>query len=470
MANRRQERLRRMVEQATHESVTADRLDTDIVSGPGTDLLTRVSSGTNSRTIDSYLKSGEQPHFILTTKTEVPQIHGAPKHITKPRLNSIAHVITESRWLVIAGHKTLAQQLEVPLEAIRATNFDTESELHSHVPESITNNRFVFDTGDAYYDIPLSNQYDKSDLKELCGFLRTYGGATPRALPLDPDIEGYTLGGRTRKVADESTLSTLIDQVPPEAQDEATELVQTIDSPDKLVAELRELIANHQSQEAPKTLEEKVADADSLDGLRQDLRTPAEEQAARAQGVAQQGVEAAKQTAKDADPEVVGKWAKAGAKVAGPLFSANAIGVPVAVAGIATSGLIGAYADTHNESVLNEIDPTELQQAATAMQSHGGQIDDPNGAAIGAILGASHYLGVQYTPESYAQWVTQADPAAVLDGIDQAVAAGSDQQRLEQLLVGAMLGGAQGYVTQTATPETMDASSDDSEFEFGVAK
>ena len=53
MGESRHNRIRKMVENARHESVTADRLDNDIVTPAGTDLLNKATSTQSSKTTET---------------------------------------------------------------------------------------------------------------------------------------------------------------------------------------------------------------------------------------------------------------------------------------------------------------------------------------------------------------------------------------------------------------------------------
>ena len=117
--------------------------------------------------------------------------------------------------------RVLCDYREVELEDIEATNYDTESRLSSHIPDSITNNRIYLQGDEFRLEVPVSNNHDNDDFVQLLGYLREIAGARPRAAPLERDASGFTIGGIERDQPDEQDIRAVLDELPPEAMDEA---------------------------------------------------------------------------------------------------------------------------------------------------------------------------------------------------------------------------------------------------------
>ena len=462
MSETRHDRIRRMVDDAIHESVTADRLDTDIVTPRGTDLINRTKSSLNSKTLESYIPD-EQPHFIFLSQRETPNIYGpeAPTPPSRPKLHTIAHVVTDVRWLMIAGHDGSHQRLSLPLDEIEATNYDTESRLSAHIPAGLTNNRIILKTDGSYYGIPVSNQYSEQDFIDLCGYLREVVGASPRSAPLDPDATGYTVGGQGRYEADRATLTTILDDVPEAARDEANELIRSVDDADALIRELTALVDEYEDDAGEKSLDELVASADDLDELRDELRTPVERQLEEMKATTDAGVDELKRMLRDTDPEEASQWALSAGPVAKPLMRYGKPGILASALLVLGSGIIGAYANTHEQTALDDIDPVALVRHADALAGVGEDLEEIDGELVGALLGASTYLGRTLAPEEYAHWITKADPEAILLGAERGAEYAHGQQIIGGHRSGALYGAGIGLAASYATHSRSHTAADD---------
>ncbi len=101
-----------LIDVATHSSVTEPRL-TKLKTG----LLTRDFY---TKPLIDYLREDEQPHFILDTDMTTVSLEGAyaPRVPEHNAAGTVKHLITDQRWLVVAGNKNGDQTLTVSLSAI----------------------------------------------------------------------------------------------------------------------------------------------------------------------------------------------------------------------------------------------------------------------------------------------------------------------------------------------------------------
>lgn len=454
MAESRHDRIQTLVDQARHESVTADALDTALPRG------SLPFGESTSRTILSYLYEGEQPHFVFRAKSNTPSIYGPSDRDPPERSlrNRVYHVVTDERWLMIAGHRDGNQTLELTLDDIEAANYDTEGLI-----SRISNNRIVLRTADAYYDIPVANAYDEQDFNRLLSYLWHTADIESGGVSLDPDEAGYTIDGVDRHETDGQTVATLLDEVPPGAESEADRIIANTDDADELVRRLNELIEEHADRTESETLDDKVAAAESVDALRQEVRRPAEKRLDELAARKDARVDDLREVAQTVDPEVVGQYAVGAGRTAHylsddlPYKNLLALGAMVAGAGG------GVYAETHPDSALADLDPVELANRATAAARRGENLDTVDGEALGALLGASAYLGESLAPAAYAQWITQADVDAIMLGVERGAeyAVGNrHRSRRGAMLVGGGLGLFAGYAnvddSDDALRETLD--------------
>ncbi len=429
-----------MVEDATHDSVTVERLD----SRPSSGLSSKIGRG-DGRTVDYYIREDEQPHFIFIAEKETPNVYGEDKPLVpeRSRLSDIFHIVTDERWLTLVGTADGEEKLEIELSEIEATNYDTESELSSKIPDKLTNNRIVLQTESLYYEIPISNEYEEGDLVVLLGYLRKTADARPRAAPLDPDAGGFTLGGVERNEPDRETVRAVIDELPPAAIDEANELIAAEENADRLLRKLNELIEEYEGQNTEETIDDVVAEAESVEDLREEVRSPMEQKVGEAKTTAATGAEQMKDRIGRADRGAVANYALSTARIARPFAaSANPSTTLLLLGSLFVGGGVGVFANTGDSDILDRIDPTELQRHASAIAGVGAELEEIDGEAVGMFLGATSYLGEVLAPEEYAEWVVEADHEAMMAGIEHgasfAAAHGGDRH------LGGLFGGMVG--------------------------
>ncbi|WP_185715572.1 PH domain-containing protein [Halocatena pleomorpha] len=101
-----------LIDAATHSSVTEPRL-TKLKTG-------HLTQDFYTKPLIDYLREDEQPHFILDTDMTNISLEGAyaPRVPERNATGTVRHLITEQRWLVIAGNKNGDQTLTVSLSAI----------------------------------------------------------------------------------------------------------------------------------------------------------------------------------------------------------------------------------------------------------------------------------------------------------------------------------------------------------------
>jgi hypothetical protein len=421
-----------------HESVTGDRLTETKIGFK----RYRVSDDPIYR----RLYQNEQPHFLFHADKQTPLINGpaASEGIERSRGYKIMHLISDVRWLMIAGNRSGDQTHEVLLEEIKATNYETEG----MISDRLSNNIFAFEVEGAHYTIPLSNDFTGEDLDDLSRYLRDEAGAVRGGTEVDSDAAGFTIAGNDSIEYTASDVRSRVDRLPESALDEADELVAQTNDVEELIPRLDTLI--EQYSKPSRSLNDVVIDSSSVEELRREVETPSERAQRRASEHAAQGIESVKKTLDEADPEEVGEWGLNVGKAGLPLAIAASGPTTLWVAALlATGSAAGVHASGVKNSPLAEIDPSELAQHADAMSTVGAELDHINGESVGALLGAFYYLGGQLAPEEYAKWFVKADPEAILAGADAGAAfanrsEGKDNRR-QGAVAGAGLGLLGGY-------------------------
>lgn len=436
------DRLHRLVHDAVHDSVRPDIL-TETKANLGSPRL-------SDRPLITYLRADEQPHFIFHAKKQTPDWFGkgAPNDdLSRSRGHLVLHMITDQRWVMVAGNRKGDERQTIPLERISAVDYSTEGAISHSLAERISNNTVVLDTGDAFFEIPIARDFDASDLERLCTYLSETVNATVRGVPLDPDEAGYTINGHDNYEPDRDTVARLLDDIPAELQADADECIRDAEDTQTLVTQLNELLAEHEREEE-ESLEDVVAEADSADELRESLKTPREQRLDAVRERTERGVTEAKRVAREADPEEVGRWALGTGKTVAPVVSlASGSSLPLMGLSLLAGGAVGAYQSSQGSSVLDDIDPLELAGHATAMAHRGQDLETIDGEAVGAILGATAYFGKTLPPEEYAKWVTEADFDAIMKGAELGAARAQEngQSGRQGALAGAGLGLGYGY-------------------------
>lgn len=421
----RQERIRKFVKKSVNDSVDADTLDQSLPQGPSNPF----ADNSARRTLLSYLRDGEQPHFIFHAKSNVPATYGPTANEAPQRSvgNPIYHIVTIKRWLMIAGNRNGNQTLSVSLTDIDAANYKTDDGLLSPV----SNNRIVLKTDDAYYDIPVANSYTDEDFNHLLQHLEQYHDVEAGGVPLDPEKAGFTIAGVSRHETDPDTVRTLLDEVPPGLSDEADQIVAETDDANELVKNLNELIDSAEKTDSERTIDDKVADAESADELREDVKSSNEEIAERIAAQTDASITEARRIVKEADPQYVGKSAVGAARSVRPLAVAAPYStLPLLATGALGGAALGAYTDATPDSRLSGIDLWEMGNRAAAAAERGEKLDEVEGEALGALLGSSMYLGKKLGPEEYAQWFTQSDVNAIMLGIENGAKFATQRQSL----------------------------------------
>lgn len=432
------EHIQELIDRSEHDSVTAER-------------LTKTKIGIkryrlNDDPIYRRLRNDEQPQFLFHANKETPSIHGpaAPDGIERSRGYRVMHLITDSRWLMIAGNKNGDQELEVQLKNITAVNYDSTGKISNR----FSNNIFAFEIDGAHFAVPLSNDYNRFDLIVLSTHIRENSNAVLGGTEVDSDEAGYTIAGNDSIDYDAGDVRSRIDRLPKSQLEEANELLTKSNDVEELIPRLDELI--EESSDGPRSLNEVVSDSSSVEELRRAVETPAERAQRRAKEHAGRGVERAKQTLEEADPQAVGGWGLNVGQAALPMAYAAPWSTPMLIAAtMVLGGAAGVHASGTENSPLADIDPSELATHVRAMSTVGAELDNINGEVVGALLGAFHHLGGQLAPEEYAKWIVEADPEAIMAGADAGVAFAAQEEvdgtRREGAVVGAGLGLLGGY-------------------------
>ena len=429
------ERARQLAENALHESVTPERL-TETERGMARHRL-------HDDPVYRYLRQGEQPHFLFHAAKETPTFNGpgAPDEIERSRSYPVLHLITDTRWVMIAGNKRGDQVQEFPLEAFEATNYDTSG----NISDTFSNNTFIVELPSVHCTIPLSNDFDEEDLESLTVYLRDEFGATRGGVPVDSDDVGYTIAGSDSIQYGAGDVRSRIDRLPNSAMEKANELAAEADSVEELIPRLDAVLEEHDDEN--QTLDDIVARASSIEQVRRGVETPHERTTRQAKELAQDQIEAARTTLRDADPEEVGKWGLNVGRASAPLAVAAPGSTPLWIAAmLALGGAVGVHSSGIEESPLENVDPSELTDHVLAMADSGRELDEIDGEVAGTLLGAFTYLGGNMAPEEFVKWIEAADPAAILAGANAGTAYTKRNDVDGGLLDGAIAGGGLGLL------------------------
>lgn len=426
------ERAHTLADQAKHDSITAERLTNAKIGFKRYRL--------HQDSLYHRLAPDEQPHFLFHADKQTPVFSGpaAPTKIDRSRLHKVMHLITDSRWLIVAGNKNGDQERDVALKEIKATNFDT----NGTIPSTLSNNVFVFEIEGAHYWIPLANDYGEDDFEELSRYLRDGFGAIRGGVKVDSDAAGYTVAGNDSIDYEPRDLRVRLDQIPEEALDEANERIAETDSVEELIALLDELIEDH--TEHKRTLDNVVEDSSSIDELRREVETSKERAQRQAREHAELGVDEMRQTLRRADPAEVREYGLGAGKAMRPLAYAAPFPTNLLIAAsIAVGSVAGLHASGRENSPLADIDAQELSAHVTALADAGQELEEIDGEVAGALLGAIQYLGGDLFGEEYAKWLAEADPEAIMAGADAGARFATtvdDQRKGYGIIAGAGLG------------------------------
>lgn len=144
-----------IIENATHDSVNRK-------------ILTSKKAGLTSRYLNDnpaidYIRTDEQPHFILTARSNAPSIEGDEfREIKKRGSGSVLHIVTDQRWLCIAANNNGDNSLVIPLDDIIDVEYSTGQ--MKHKVHLTTNNSNI--------SIPIANKHDAKDIKDLYKYLK----------------------------------------------------------------------------------------------------------------------------------------------------------------------------------------------------------------------------------------------------------------------------------------------------------
>ena len=151
---------------ARHKSVTKKR-------------LTKLKGGLTARylydkPLIEYLKEDEQPHFILAARQTAPSFSGlnSPTWSGQTLQGMAMHMITDQRWLMVAGMRGGDDDFSLPIEEIVITNYSTG---HSgHEIELLTPEQEI--------SVPIGNMYDSDEVEAVVSHLREINGLTEEEL------------------------------------------------------------------------------------------------------------------------------------------------------------------------------------------------------------------------------------------------------------------------------------------------
>ena len=455
------ERARQLAKQAKHESVTAERL-TETTIGIKRYRL-------HDDPLYRLLRDGEQPHFLFHSKRHTPSFNGpsAPKTIERSRRFRILHLITDSRWLMVAGNRNGDQKEAVLLDDCKATNYETGDSITSRLSKNV----FALETDGVHYTVPLSNDYDESDLEELSLYLRDHHGAIRGGVAVDSDKAGYTIAGNDEIKYDSHDVRSRLDRLPDSAMDEADELIEETDDAEALIPRIDSLL--EREEKSSRSLNDLVGEASSVEELRREIETPAERAQRRAKERAERGIAQARESINQSEPAEVGRWAVSVGQAAAPVARVLPGSTPLWLAvSLAISGAAGVLANGVKDSPLADIDPEALSAHVTALGAAGKGLKNIDGEAAGTLLGAFTYLGEHLAPEEYAKWIVAADPEAVLAGAEAGASFAMREEVVGSRRHGALAGAGFGVLGSYTTMDNSDVLRDvvDSDLYEGYMK
>lgn len=451
MTSENKRQLHLLVKNATHESVTADKLS-ETRRGAGRPRL-------NNRPPISYIRTDEQPHYIFETNNS-PSCYGKSVELERSRRYRVVHLITNERWVTIAGNRNGDNHESIPLENIKKIDYESG---RGRLPDRFSSNLVLFETESAYYQLPISRSIDSSSLESLVSYIEYKSDAERGGLTLDPSDAGYATDEGDSYEPDEETIAQLLDEIPPvpEAEKEADSVVREAETGVELVTELNEIIESYSEPENTDSIDNRVAQADSAEELRKDVRSQREKHL----NALNETFHDTKKLIEEADPEEVGQWSVNATRAAAPAVRRVPGPMPHKLAlTFLTTVAIGTYASGKKDTMLDSIDPKELRQHSLAMAGVGAELEEVDGEAVGALLGSSSYIFQMMAPEEYAQWVTKADPKAVLEGAEMGAQKSQETDivtKNQGSAAGAAFGLMYGYTTggddHTEFREILDA-------------
>ncbi|WP_135807433.1 AAA family ATPase [Halorussus marinus] len=297
-----------------------------------------------------------------------------------------------------------------------------------------------------------------------------------RLLATDGSITSW-VGSRVGMIkgSESAQLREVLAEFPDRIQAKADEIVEEGESAEEVINNLETLTEEFHEQRS----DDIVAEAESLEDLKSSLGNDESQEESdegrsllgKIRNKTDEGIEETQHTFENAEPHEAATWGlMAGLAVMNPALGAPAVAASTSTSALVAAsalggGAIGAYASSHNDSALNDVDPTELLNQSQQMAEKGRDIEDIDGETLGAALGASSYLADILVPEAYAQWVTHADPEAMLEGASlgaqHAAANEVGISRRQGKTVGAGLGLMIGYArsgeSDDALQEVLDA-------------
>lgn len=442
------EEFRKKIRNARHESVTSDLL--------GKEAGGVVDARLNDGALIVHLRSHEQPHFIFRGRKKTPDVYGSfsPSEFSRSRRYKVFHVVTDDRWLCVVGNKNGDQTLSIPLEDIEEANYREVEGLKPDIASRFTKWEIALETELGFVQIPVVGDLDQDDLDELGDYLASEAGATIGELPVDSDEAGYTIDGIETYEPSEKTIANLLDEVPPPAQDEADRIVEDADNAADLVRDLKSLIDEYEDENH--SINDIVADSRDADELRTQVASRSDKVRTRAE----RGLEEVQTTIRESDPEEVSAFAMQTASAAAPAIKYSSRTNLALFGTVLAASAIGARRSSDQPSIFDDIDPQQLAATAGAMATRGSEIheDEVQGEAVGAILGLSTHVARSMAPEEYADWITKADPEAIMQGAEKAAqlsaSHGDGTSTRADRLAGGSLGLLYGYADHVETTDS----------------
>lgn len=408
------ERVREMTTSADHYTVTQAAL--------------RSHPSEHDRPLGGYLHLDEQPKALLQLDKVVVDSFGKNLWTVKTGFRRSGYFLpTEKRLLAIVPDAQKSQVIAVPLSEIATVSIES----------GWRNAMLSVELNDASTYLYHLGELAEKELEFIRDLIReSFEGSnstesTIRELRRKMDATIATSDSAEdalRSVADlfaETDEVTVYDQHVSDA-DSAEELFQAFAAAPNVTARTEEreeqlLPAMHTS--TPTTLRERIAS-----------------------------------TAQNVDPDDVGRYTIGASILLGKAVVGASISTPIGLTALVAGGAVtGAYASTHPDSTVAQIDPIAFAINARTFGRVWRGSPMPGGHGTGAIFGAIKQLENEDIPPEYAEWVANVDFEHITRGAELAVRWAERSTEFDNPTQAAVFGGSIGLAYGFLDIETQDS-------------
>jgi len=411
------ERLSKRATAASHDSVSFDTL--------------RSTHETYDRPLGGYLLSEEQPEAAFQLDKTTVEGYAERRWTVKSGIMNSGHlVVSGGRLIAVTPGGEVAQVLPVHLRDVVSVS------TRSTWRDSVLSVDLADGTTYSYYLGGMSDDDLESGQTLVEELSRSQNSAESRARQFVQDADDAIAESETA----ESVLRSVADLFA--ERDERTVFDNAVAEAES-VQELFTELSNSTAIASPATENQIDSDADVSLPVRKPRLSSLRRQVA--------------DTAQNADPAEVGKYALGAGIMLGTYAVSAPISTPLGLAAIAAGGAAtGAYASTHPGSLAARIDPIGLAIDAKTAGQRWKKNPAPGGAGVGMALGAIDHLEEEVVPPEYAHWVANADYDAIMKGAEMARRAAESPQGSTHPEHAAALGGGFGLLYGYLDDEARD--------------